>query len=183
MGAVAGAVLSTVATVIQMTVVLAATNQATLSVLWLPLTCAGLTAVAYGVIFTLIALRQKAPETVDLGQPVSINTALLFAGTVSIVMVLAAALHQWIGKEGVIAGAAIAGFADTHSAAVAVASLVTAGKLSANESLLPILASLTTNTMTKIVLAILSGNWRFIGAIIPGLILVIVAAWIGGYGL
>lgn len=182
-GAVAGAVLSTMATVIQMAVVLAATNQATLSALWLPLTCAGLTAVAYGAIFTLIALRQKAPEAVDLGQPVSIKTALLFAGTVSIVMVLAAALQQWLGKEGVIAGAAIAGFADTHSAAVAVASLVTAGKLSANEAVLPILASLTTNTFTKIVLASLSGNWRFIGAIIPGLILVIVAAWIGGYWL
>ena len=182
-GAVAGAVLSTVATVIQMTVVLAATNQATLSALWLPLTCAGLTSMAYGAIFTLIALRQKSPEAVDLGQPVSIKTALLFAGTVSIVMVLAAALQQWLGKEGVIAGAAIAGFADTHSAAVAVASLVTAGKISANEAVLPILTSLTTNTITKIVLAILSGNWRFIGAIIPGLILVIVAAWIGGYWL
>ena len=180
-GAVAGAVLSTVATIIQMTVVLAATNQATLSALWLPLAFAGVTAVTYGVIFTLIALRQKAPEAIDLGQPVSIKTALLFACTVAIVMVLAAALQQWLGKQGVIAGAAIAGFADTHSAAVAVASLVTAGKLSANEAVLPILASLTTNTITKIVLAILSGNWRFVGAVIPGLILVIIAAWIGGY--
>jgi hypothetical protein len=44
---------------------------------------------------------------------------------------------------------------------------------------LPILASLTTNTITKIVLAVLSGNWRFISAIIPGLVLVIFAAWLG----
>jgi len=94
-------------------------------------------------------------------------------------MLLAAALQQWLGKEGVIAAAAIAGFADTHSAAVAVASLVAAGKLSVNEAVLPILASLTTNTITKIVLAVLSGNWRFISAIIPGLVLVILAAWLG----
>lgn len=181
--AVAGAVLSTVATIIQMTVVLAATNQATLSALWLSLACAGVTAAAYGVLFTIIALRQQVPDVVDLGQPVSIKTALLFAATVSIVMLLAAALQQWLGKEGVIAAAAIAGFADTHSAAVAVASLVAAGKLSANEAVLPILASLTTNTITKVVLAVLSGNWRFVSAIIPGLILVILAAWIGGYSL
>jgi uncharacterized membrane protein (DUF4010 family) len=90
-------------------------------------------------------------------------------------MLLAATLQQWLGKDGVIAAAAIAGFADTHSAAVAVASLVTAGKISVNEAVLPILASLTTNTITKVVLAALSGNWR----IIPGLILVILAAWIG----
>jgi len=178
-GAVAGAVLSTVATIVQMTVVLAATNQATLSVLWLSLACAGVTAIAYGVIFTLIALRQKVPKAVDLGQPVSIKTALLFAATVSSVILLTAALQQWLGKEGVIAAAAIAGFVDTHSAAVAVASQVATGKINANEAVLPILASLTTNTITKVVLAVLSGNWRFVGAVIPGLILVIVAAWIG----
>ena len=178
-GAVAGAVLSTVATVIQMTVVLEATNQATLLALWLPLACAGVSAAAYGVLFTIIALRQKAPNTVTLGQPFSLKTALLFAATVSAVMLLAAALQHWLGKDGLIAGAAIAGFADTHSAAVAVASLVTTGKLSANEAVLPILASLTTNTITKVVLAVLSGNWRFISAIVPGLVLVILAAWLG----
>lgn len=164
---------------IQMTVVLETTNQATLSALWLPLVCAGLTATAYGVVFTIKALRQKTPNTVNLGKPFSLKTALLFATTVSVVMLLAAALQHWLGKEGVIAGAAIAGFADTHSAAVAVASLVATGKLSANEAVLPILASLTTNTVTKVVLAVLSGNWRFINAIIPGLVLVILAAWLG----
>ena len=134
---------------------------------------------AYGVLFTLIALRQKAPEAANLGQLFSLKTALLFAATVSAVMLLAAALQLWLGKEGVIAAAAIAGFADTHSAAVGVASLVTNGKISVNEAVLPILASLTTNTITKIVLAILSSNWRFIRAIIPGLVLVILAAWLG----
>jgi uncharacterized membrane protein (DUF4010 family) len=178
-GTVAGAVLSTVATIIQMTVVLGATNQATLLALWLPLVCAGITAVAYGALFTIIALRQKATSAVNLGQPFSLKTALLFAATVSVVMLLAAALQQWLGKEGVIVAAAIAGFADTHSAAVAVASLVAAGKLSVSEAVLPILASLTTNTITKIILAVLSGNWRFISAVIPGLVLVILAAWVG----
>ena len=178
-GAVAGAVLSTVATMIQMTVVLNTTNQATLSALWLPLVCAGLTATAYGVVFTIKALRQKTPNTVNLGQPFSLKTALLFAATVSAVMFLAAALQQWLGKEGVIAAAAIAGFADTHSAAVAVASLVAAGKLSANEAVLPILTSLTTNTITKVILAVASGNWRFFSAVIPGLVMVILAAWFG----
>lgn len=178
-GAVAGAVLSTVATFIQMAVVLETTSQQTLLALWLPLTCAGVTALAYGIVITLIALRQKAPDSINLGQPFSLKTALLFAATVSSFMLLAAALNQWLGREGVIVAAAIAGFADTHSAAVAVASLVAAGKLSANEAVMPILAGLTTNTITKAVLAILSGNWRFVSAIILGLILVILSAWIG----
>jgi len=178
-GAVAGAVLSTVATVIQMTVVLEATNRPTLLALWLPLACAGVAAMAYGVFFTLRALREKAPDSVDLGRPFSLKTALIFTATVSAVMLLSAALQQWLGREGVIAAAAVAGFADTHSAAVAVASLVTAGKLGADEAVLPILAGLTTNTITKVVLAVLSGNRWFVGAVLPGLVLVILAAWIG----
>lgn len=178
-GSVAGAVLSTVATFIQMAVILETTNQQTLLALWLPLTFAGITALAYGIIITMIALRQKAPESINLGQPFSLKTALIFAATVSLFMLLGAALNQWLGKEGVIVAAAIAGFADTHSAAVAVASLVSAGKLSANDAILPILAGLTTNTITKAVLAILSGNWRFVSAIMLGLVLVILAAWIG----
>jgi uncharacterized membrane protein (DUF4010 family) len=56
---------------------------------------------------------------------------------------------------------------------------VATGKLGANEAVLPILTSLTTNTITKVVLAVLSGNWRFISAIVPGLVLVILAAWLG----
>jgi len=178
-GAVAGAVLSTVATFIQMAVVLETTNQPTLLALWLPLTCAGITALAYGIVITLIALRQKAPDSIKQGQPFSLKTALFFAATVSAFMLLAAALNQGLGSRGVIVAAAIAGFADTHSAAVAVASLVAAGKLNANEAVLPILAGLSTNTITKAVLAILSGNWRFISAIILGLILVMLSAWIG----
>jgi len=60
-----------------------------------------------------------------------------------------------------------------------VASLVSSGKLSVQESILPILAALTTNTITKVVVAISSGGQRFGLQIIPGLILVILAAWSG----
>jgi len=79
----------------------------------------------------------------------------------------------------VIVAAAAAGFADTHSAAVSVASLVASGRLSAQESALPILVGLTTNTVTKMVIAISSGGRPFALQIIPGLILVVVGAWFG----
>jgi uncharacterized membrane protein (DUF4010 family) len=44
---------------------------------------------------------------------------------------------------------------------------------------LPILAGLATNTVTKMVVAISSGGRRFALQIIPGLILVILSAWLG----
>ena len=91
---------------------------------------------------------------------------------------LSAALNAWLGKAGVLAAAAVAGFADTHSAAVSVASLVAAGKFTAPEAVLPILAGLTTNTLSKIAVAISSGGRRYAMQVIPGLVIVIAAAWV-----
>lgn len=94
------------------------------------------------------------------------------------VLFASAALNYWLGKAGVIAASAVAGFADAHSAAVSVASLVAAGKMSARDAVIPCLAGLTTNTVTKAVLAITAGGRHFAIQIIPGLALVIAAAWI-----
>jgi uncharacterized membrane protein (DUF4010 family) len=90
---------------------------------------------------------------------------------------LSAALNAWLGKAGVLAAAAVAGFADTHAAAVSVASLVAASKFTAQEAVLPILAGLTTNTITKAIVAISSGGRGYAMQIIPGLVIVVGAAW------
>lgn len=95
------------------------------------------------------------------------------------VLLLSATLNAWFGESGVLAAAAVAGFVDTHSAAVSVASLVAANKMSAREAVVPILAGLTTNTVSKVVFASVAGGRRFAVQIIPGLVLMVVAAWIG----
>lgn len=182
--AVAGAVLSTVATIVQMALVLAATSMATLIPLAVPLVCAGVAATAYGIVFTMLALRQKNEVELESGRPFSLRTALVFALTLSVILVASAALQDRFGENGVIFAAAVAGFADTHSAAVSVASLVASGKLAASDALLPILAGLSTNTISKIILAATSGGPSFAARVTPGLVLVALAAWAGAaYGL
>jgi uncharacterized membrane protein (DUF4010 family) len=176
--ATAGAVLSTVATIIQMALVLAATNMSTLRQMRLPLIAAGLAAIAYGMFFMLLSLRQKAASSGQKGRAFSLKTALLFAGLMTAVLLLSAAMNAWLGKAGVLTAAAVAGLADTHAAAVSVASLVTGGRFTAQESVLPILAALTTNTVSKMVVAVSSGGRGFAARIIPGLLAVIGAAWL-----
>jgi hypothetical protein len=44
---------------------------------------------------------------------------------------------------------------------------------------LPILAGLTTNTISKIVFASTAGGRRFALRVTPGLVLVVAAAWLG----
>jgi uncharacterized membrane protein (DUF4010 family) len=74
----------------------------------------------------------------------------------------------------------VAGFADTHSAAISVASLVASGRLEAEDADIPILAGFTTNSLTKAVLAWTAGGRRFALQVWPGLVLVLAGAW-GGW--
>ena len=179
--AVAGAVLSTIATIVQMALVLAATSMSTLLSLAVPLVCAGLAATFYGAAFTAVALRQRAEAEVQRGRAFNLSTAFVFALTLSIILVASAALRDAFGENGVIFAAAIAGFVDTHSAAISVASLVASGKLTPPDAVLPILAGLSTNTVSKLVLAVSSGGLSFALRVIPGLIMVAFAAWAGAF--
>jgi len=177
--AVAGAVLSTVATVIQMVVVLAATSLPTLQAMALPLGCAGAAAAAYGIVFTVIGFRHTSPEEADPGKAVSLVAALTFGAILAAVMLGSAALRAWFGEAGSIAAAGLAGLADTHAAAISVAALVASERMTADAAVLPILAALSSNTVSKIVFATTAGGRAFALRVVPGLLLVILAAWLG----
>lgn len=176
--AVAGAVLSTVATILQMTVVLAATSRSTLYQMRFPLIASGVAAVVYSAFLMFRTARQDAPPSAQTGRAFSLKSAVFFAALITAMLLLSATLNAWLGTAGVFLAAAIAGFADTHSAAVSVASLVAAGKITAHAAMLPILAGLTTNTVSKAVVAVSSGGRAYAIQIIPGLLFVVAAAWL-----
>lgn len=174
-GAVAGAVLSTVATVLQMALVLAATSLPVLRHLALPLGFAGLAALAYGAAFTVSALRQARDGDDRPGRAFRLSGALIFAGMLAVILFASAALQQSFGAAGVLAAATLAGFADTHAAAISVASL----QMDAGAAAIPILAAFTTNSVSKAVFAWVGGGATFALRVIPGLVLVTAAAWAG----
>jgi uncharacterized membrane protein (DUF4010 family) len=181
--AVAGAVLSTVATIVQLAIVIGVTNMPTLQALAAPLACAGLAAVAYGAAFTLRAIRQPVADEPPTGKAFSLTTALAFAATLSVILLASAALRQRFGETGSIAAAALAGLVDTHAAAISLAAQVASGQMPARDAVVPVLASLTTNAATKLVFAATSGGRAFALRVAPGIALVVVAAWAGAYAL
>jgi uncharacterized membrane protein (DUF4010 family) len=177
--AVAGAVLSTVATVLQLAAVIGATSKATLREMSVPLVCAGVAAAGYGVLFTLAALRKPVVECEKVGEALSLKTALLFATTLAVVLLVSAALKHWFGEAGAIVAAGVAGFVDTHAAAISIASLVTSGQLRPEAAVVPILVGITTNSLTKMIVAFSAGGRAFALRVIPGVLLVAAAAWAG----
>jgi uncharacterized membrane protein (DUF4010 family) len=104
---------------------------------------------------------------------------VLLALTVSVVLLVAGALDHAFGRAGVTVGAAVAGFADSQSAAVSATSLAAAGKLSATDAVIPVLAALSTNTISKAVVAYVFGKRPFALDVWLGLALVLGAAWLG----
>src|SRR4030095_9835695 len=102
-----------------------------------------------------------------------------FAAILAIVLLAAAAAQDWFGEAGVLIAAAAAGFADTHSAAVSVASLVADGRIQPPQNIIPVLAALTPNTVTKMAFAVTAGGRTFAFYVIPGLLLMLAVAWTG----
>ena len=92
---------------------------------------------------------------------------------------LSEVLQDRLGSSGLLLATALGGFADAHSAAIAAASLVAAGRLDAEAAVLPIIVALSTNSATKAALAAAIGGWAYARRVIIGLVLVVAAAWAG----
>ena len=181
--AVAGAVLSSFVTIIQMTVVVGLIQTSLLRALAWPLLLGGLTSSLYGRVFVL----RRAPDSGngnsmdDAGRAFSLKTAVLFAALVSLILLLSAGLNAWLGMRGMLLGSALTGLADAHATAASAASLFAAGKISSAEAVGPILIGLTTNTLMKAVVALKSGGIHYATLIVPGLVLMIAAVWLGAW--
>lgn len=180
--AVAGGVLSTIATVGQMFAVLAAVSIPVLQAMTVPLICGGIAAVAYGAIFTIRSARETSDTEPKPGRAFSLPAALLLAAILASVLLFSAALQSAFGELGLMIGAAVAGLADTHSPAFAVATFASSGKIDAAGAVVPILVAMSTNTVSKAVVAWISGGRAFALRLIPGLLVVIGAVWAGAFG-
>src|SRR5579884_3310151 len=171
--AAAGAILSAVSAIIELAIVLAATNFAA------PLAWAGAAAILYALIFSVRALREDASGVEERGRAFSIWTALVFAAVLAGGSLLSNAMADWFGPSGAAAAAALAGFANTSAAAVSMAALSGSGTLSAQDTVFPILAALSANAITRAIVAMAAGSRGFAARVITGLILTIAAAWAG----
>ena len=96
--AVAGAVLSNISTVIQMSALLAATSMAVLIDLSLPMLCAGVLVTAYGAIFTILAFKQEGVEKLPPGRAFSLPKALGLAAMLATIMLISALLRGMDGN-------------------------------------------------------------------------------------
>ncbi len=180
--AVAGAVLSSIATIVQMSLLIGLVQPALLRSLALPLAAGGGAATLYGVVYLVRGSKDAstAPMGPEKGRAFSVTASLVFALVLACVVMISAGLNAALGEQGLVLGALVSGLADAHATAASTASLMASGKILAEQAVLPILLGLTANTLTKSVVAWNSGGAAYARQIIPGLLWMMLAVW-GGY--
>lgn len=182
--AVAGAVLSSIATMIQLALIIALVQPAVLPLLAQPLALGGAVSVLYALLFLFFRPRKPATDDLhqaDMGRAIELKTAVVFALIVNAVLLLSAALHAWMGSNGTLFGALISGLADAHATAASVASLAATNKITDSEAVWPILAGLTTNAAMKAAVAFKGGGTYYAMQIVPGLALVMGVIWLSAW--
>lgn len=176
--AVAAAILSSVATYVQMALLIAALNMAVLKLLLPSLIAGGLMAFAYSLYFTHRAHTSHGHE-LRTHNALTLKAALALAGIITLITASVAVLHHYFGTGGVWLGSAIAGLADTHAAATSVVLLVNSNTLLPEQALIPILLGLTTNSLLRMSVTLSAGSKKFTAEVAPGLLLALLAAWAG----
>lgn len=176
--AAAGAILSSVATMLQLAMLLATIHPPTLYALAWPLAAGGTVAAIYGALLAIRAHRKIGKkETYHFTQSFSVKTALMLTLVFALVLIVSAALKAWFGEAGLLVASGVAGLGDVHASSVSVASLAAANKLGTEHAALPILVAISANTISKAVMAMMSKDKTFTAQVIACQVMQISVIW------
>lgn len=173
----AGAWFSTVSTALQIMLIAGVLYPAALPVIAPAMGSALLMALLLG----LAAFRRSEvpPDEVPArGRAFSLRQCVLLALLFTAIAAIVAWLQGGLGPLATLAGTALAGFADTHSASAAVMALAARGEIDRATLLAAVLLAFSTNSVSKVVAAFVAGSARFGGPVSAGLALVALAAWL-----
>jgi uncharacterized membrane protein (DUF4010 family) len=160
------ALLSNLATVVELSVLIALIDPALLPGLLPAVGLYGAGALlAVGATWRLArraaqssALSDESEATRRPFQPLQ---AMLFAALLAGVLLAAEAARSMLGSDAALAATGLAGFADAHAAAASAAQMAVNGAFSSWQALLAIGLALATNAVSKIVAGFAGAQWTF----------------------
>ncbi len=176
----AAAIFSNLATIAMLGLVLGTVDLAFLKNLWIPILFAALATVTYGSLLLAPWKTSLVPTTTRVGDGAfNLKVALVVTAAVTGITLLSSALLSVFGHKGVLIAALVSGLADAHATAASIASVVKSGQLSTADIVIPSLTAMSSNTLTKCVLAWVSGGKKFGAYVIVGQLVIITSMWAG----
>lgn len=170
------AVLSMVATWVQLLLMAAVVSPVAVAQVW-PLVAVGVAVplVLGGLLWrhveTAVLARPEQPAVLRLREALSM-AALLLAGAVVV------SLAQQYGVGGLLWGAAVAALADAHAPMASLLSLYGAGQLSVSHLMTGLMVAVSANALTRAGAATLSGGRRFGLGVAAALTVNVLGAWV-----
>jgi uncharacterized membrane protein (DUF4010 family) len=165
MAAIAGGLMASVATVIQIAVLTTIAYPPVGVRFYAPVAA---TAAVLALCAWLLSRRAEAVETDDssLGRPFALVPALIIAAVISGVLVLGKWLNDLYGASGAMLATAVGSLADSHAAALAVTSLARSGDVSVDLAVLAASVGLLVNTVSKTAAALAGGRRYCLGILL-----------------
>ena len=179
--AVAAGLMSNVATIVQVVVILAVLSMDLLRNIAPALGVAGVATIGVALLSYMRASSSgpRVEQEKSGEHPFGLGRAVLLASIISIALLLSAGLRAWLGASGVIIGAAAAGFADIHAAAVSLGQMNATLALPAEQAGIAFGVAFAANSAVKCVVAYATGGSAYARPIVAG-ILVINLALVAG---
>jgi hypothetical protein len=172
---VAATVLSNAASVGLLALVLQVSSPELLQVAWAPLA----TAIACLLVTAFFWLRHSNVHGITsmqlTGHAFNLRYALLIAIIISLVLLLSAVMGDWLGETGAIASAVLVGLGEIHAAGISLAHLSRLPVHSDVHLLWGLWGVLAASTLSKSVLATVSGGWQFGWRVTSSLLLMLIA--------
>lgn len=159
----ASALAASLATFLQLLIVIGYVDPDVLKRLWPPVVAGALVLIGVAAYVYRGAVRDvtTAANGAPGARPFALRPAMILAA----VLVFALLIGRWgaelLGPRGAVLAAFGAGLADAHAGSVAAASLAAKGDISVDTALLAIAAALGSNLLVKITLAFSAGGRRF----------------------
>lgn len=175
----AAAMLSNLATVIQVGLILGAVDTGLLRHMWGPLLCGAAATVLYGLSLMLPKPASRASQPIKVGGAFNLKLALVITLAMTGITFLSSIVLSHFGEVGVMVTATLTGFADAHSSTASIAALAKAGLLRFDAIAWPVLIAISSNSLSKCLVAWVSGGRRFAAYVIPGQVLLTLSMWAG----
>ena len=174
---VAGALFSSVATVVLLVIVVLAVCPGAFQTL-APSLGLALVVIVAAAFLSLWRQRGEAPSEPTKGRAFNLLYALGFAATLTGVTAGVTFASRYFGITAAGLTAGLAGAFDVHAAAASTLSLAANGTLPVEDARLPILAAFAANTGSKLIAAFGAGGRPYGTRVALGLLAMLAAAWI-----
>ncbi len=158
---------------IRILIVVGALNIPLLSVVWLPITAAGVAALVYGA-YLYLAPRLDDDEDVTVTNPFELGPAITFGLLYGVILLVSRAAQLYFGDTGVYLSSILSGLADVDAITLSMSELSNTGAVTMETAARAITLAAMSNTVVKGGIVISGGSAALRRAFLPGFLLILV---------